>query len=314
MNWDLDVDVVCTGFGVAGLATAISVVDRGGRVFATSSLGAAVSGTCVATFAMPADRLYPSLLSDVSDVPDAATSDYLSSLSSDLGLVRRNVREVDVPISVVRDVPVDAGRTIAPFVGGRLRDWAARCLASPYGFLHTRLADFGTTTQHIADGERIEAAEIGSMSPDVDNVGGSVLDWVTAQAQDRGIQLQPECSLQRLVLEESDVIGAVFNTPDGPLAVHARFGVTFATSNPRMNMSTPPQFRAGGADVKVCLVGRKASRFGRLELITSGPLATDSMSPCRPDSRQVHANLRETRGQSPAGRCARGDGYPNVER
>jgi hypothetical protein len=308
VNWDLDVDVVCTGFGVAGLATAVAVVDHGGSVFVDASLGSAITGTSVAPFSIPADPFGPWLLSDVSD---AATSDYLSALAPDRGPVRRGAREADVTISVVQDVPVEAGRTIEPFVGARLRDWAARCLASPYGFLHTRLADFGKTTQHIADGERIAVAIIGSMSPDFDDVGGSVLTWVTAQARDRAIEMEPDCSLERLVFEDGEVVGAVFGTPNGPLAVHARLGVTVATASPRIRITTPPQF---GADVKVCLVGRQSSRFGRLELVTSEPLAPDSMSPCRPDSRQVRANLRETSGQSPAGRCARGDGYPNVER
>jgi hypothetical protein len=311
VNWDLDVGVVCTGYGVAGLATAIAAVDFGSSVFVTSSLAGAITRTSIPSVAVPADRLNPLLLSDVSD---AETSDYLLALSSDLGPLRRGVRTVDVPISVVQDVPVEAGRTIAPFVGARLRDWAARCLASPYGFLHTRLADFGTTTQRIADGENIEVAEIGSMSADLGNVGDSVLDWVTAQARDRAIEMQPNCSLQRLVIEDGDAVGAVFSTPDGPLAVHARYGVTFATSNPRINMTTPHQYYAGGAEVKVCLVGRQASRFGRLELITSEPLATDTLSSCRPDIRQVQASLRQTRGQSPAGRCAWGDGYPTVGR
>lgn len=307
MNWDLDVDVVCTGFGVAGLASAISVVDLGAAVFATASLGI---GTVADASAVPAERLN---LGDPADFVDPETSAYLSSLSSDVGLVRQHARSVDVPISVVRDVPAEMGRTIAPFVGARLRDWAARCLASPYGFLHTRLADFGTTTQHIADGERIEVAEIGSMSP-ADCASGSVFDWVAAQAHDRGIELQPDCALQRLVIEDGDAVGAVFDTPRGELAVHARYGVTFATSNPRLNMTAPHRFRAGDADVKVCLVGRQASRFGRLELITSEPLASGTVSSCRPDIRQVHAGLRQTRGQSPVARCAWGDGYPSVGR
>jgi hypothetical protein len=307
VNWDLDVDVVCTGFGVAGLASAVAVFDLGATVFATASLGI---GTTADASAIPAERLN---LWDPADFADPATSAYLAALSSDVGLVRQHARSADVPISVVRDVPAEAGHTIAPFVGARLRDWAARCLASPYGFLHTRLSDFGTTTQRIADGERIEVAEIGSMSPD-DCAGGSVFDWVAVQAHDRGIQLQPDCTLQRLVIEDGDAVGAVFDTPLGELAVHARYGITIATSNPRLDTIAPQRVRAGGADVKVCLVGRQASRFGRLELITSEPLASRPMSPCRPDIRQVHAGLRQTRGQTPVARCAWGDGYPSVGR
>ena len=63
-------------------------------------------------------------------------------------------------------MPVDTRGTVAPFVGARLRDWAARCLASPYGFVYTRVSDWQSTTLQTADGEALEVAEIGSMTPD----------------------------------------------------------------------------------------------------------------------------------------------------
>ena len=128
----------------------------------------------------------------------------------------------------------------------------------------------------------IEVAEIGSMSPDFDNVSGSVLDWLDRAGSAIGnIEIQPNCSLQRIVFEEGEAIGVVFSTPDGPLAVHARHGVTVATGSPRVNTPSPHRFRSdGAADLRVCLVSRHASRFGRLELLTSDPIA-------RP--RSVHA-------------------------
>ena len=311
MEWDLDADVVCTGFGAAGLATAISVVDLGGDVFVASSING-TPGPSVEPFAVHPDRLHPWLPADVSDTE---TSDYLAALWSDLGPARRSVRDVDVPICVVRERPAEAGRTIAPFVGARLRDWTAHCLTSPYGFLHTRVRDWGTTTLHTIEGEVIEVAEIGSISPDFDNVSGSVVDWVAAQARDRNIEIQADCSLQRIVFKEGNAIGAVFSTPDGPLAVQARHGVTVATGSPRIN-ATPQRFRSGGAlvgaDLKVCVVSRHASRFGRLELLTSEESLTHNPSTRQACSRQVQANLRETRGQSPVGRCAVGEGYPTA--
>ena len=168
---------------------------------------------------------------------------------------------------------------------------------------------------HTAEGEVIEVAEIGSISPDFDNVSGSVVDWVAAQARDRNIEIQADCSLQRIVFKEGNAIGAVFSTPDGPLAVQARHGVTVATGSPRIN-ATPQRFRSGGAlvgaDLKVCVVSRHASRFGRLELLTSEESLTHNPSTRQACSRQVHANLRETRGQSPVGRCAVGEGYPTA--
>ena len=164
---------------------------------------------------------------------------------------------------------------------------------------------------HTADGEVIEVAEIGSMAPDFDDISGSVLDWLTAQAGDRDIEIHPNFAPQRIVFDEGEAIGVVFATPGGPLAVHARHGVTVGAGSPRVNTPLPHQLPDGAADLRVGLVGRHASRFGRLELLTSDPIARHAPSTCRPCSRQVRANLRETHGQSPARRCARGEGYPS---
>src|SRR5215207_2059514 len=170
--WDEEVDVVCTGYGAAGLARAISVVDAGGEVFVAGSRDDVCSSATPVAVRSRVHRLHSWL--DV-DVADSETNEYFAALSSDLGPLSPSAWDLEVPIRVVHQpVPVDSGRTVAPFVGARLRDWAARCLASPYGYLYTRLSDWQSTTMHTSDGEAIEVAEIGSMTPDPDNVGGSV--------------------------------------------------------------------------------------------------------------------------------------------
>jgi hypothetical protein len=298
--WDEEVDVVCTGSGVAGLATAISVVDVGGTVFVGDSPGHLAEA---APIRARDHRLHPWLGIDVAD---SETNDYLAELSADLGPLSRSTWDVDVPIRVVHQrVPVDAGRTVAPFIGSRLRDWAARCLASPYGYLYTRVSDWQSTTVHTSDGEAIEVAEIGSMTPEPGNVSGSVYQWLSAQAHDRRIDVEPNSSLQRIVFEEGVVIGAVFATPDGPLAIRARHGVTVATGGPQVNAPGQHPFPAGDSVLRVCLVGQTASRFGRVELLTSEPFHTPATSTCRPVSRQLHVNLHETHAHSHAWRCGK---------
>ncbi len=304
MNWDLEVDMVCTGSGAAGLATAISAVDYGGDVFVAAS---PQSDNADDAFHAPLGLRHPWLGPHVLDLE---TNNYLAALSSDLGPVRVGERDADLPICVVHELPIESRSPIAPFFGDRLGEWAARCLASPYGFLHTRVSDWRTTTLHTTDGETIEVAEIGSISPDPANVGGSVLDWVATRAHDRGIEVQPDCSLHRIVFEEGDVVGAAFTTPDGPLAIRTRFGVTVATDSTRVNAAPPQQPSAGENALRVCLVSRHASRFGRLELLTSEPLAREAPPLCEQVNRRLQVNLRETQGDSPTWRCARGDGYP----
>ena len=244
MKWDEEVDVVSTGSGIAGLAHAVAVVDMGGEVFVADSRGdAEPSGTSVAVRSR-VDRLHWLQV----DVPDPETNEYFAALSSDLGPLTRSARDVDVPIRVVDHAePVDPRGAVAPFVGARLRDWAARCLVSPYGYLYTRVSDWRSTTLRTVDGESLEVAEIGSITPDPANVSGSVLDWLTAQARDRCIEVHHATSLQRIVFEEGDVVGAVFKTPDGPLAVRARHGVTVASGGPQVTMGAGHPLPVDGA-------------------------------------------------------------------
>ncbi len=306
MIWDEEVDVVCTGSGVAGLAGAISAVDFGGEVYvADSSCDRADEP---APIRARVDRLHPWLGIDVSD---AETNDYLAALSSDLGPLSRSRWDVNVPIRVVHQaVPVDTGRFVAPFVGARLRDWAARCLASPYGFVYTRVFGWQQTTLQSADGEAIEVAEIGSMSPDPENVSASVYEWLTTQAHDRRIAVHRDNSLQRIVFEDGAVLGAVFTTPDGPRAIRARHGVNVSTGGPQISTAAQYQLPAGETTLRVCLVGQAASRFGRVELLTSEPFRQPATPSCQAVSRQLHVSLHETHAHSRTWRCGKVDGYP----
>jgi hypothetical protein len=308
MNWEKEVDVVSAGSGVAGLAIAISAADSGGDVLVVDSFGGPAS-TAPAVAVRALDGLHPWL---GVDVDDSETNEYFAALSCDLGPLTRSTWDLDVPIRVVHQpVSVGSSRTVAPFVGARLRDWAARCLASPYGYLYTRVCDWQSRSLHTADGEAIEVAEIGSMTPDPGNVGGSVSDWLTAQARDRRIEVYPG-TLQRIVFDEGVVVGAVFTTPDGPLAIRARHGVTVANSGPQINSGASRRLPVGDTALRVCLVGHTASRFGRVELLTPEPLSQHATSTCRPVSRQLPVRLHETHTPSHAWRCGKLHGYPPV--
>src|ERR1700754_1793756 len=232
--WDEEVDVVCTGSGIAGLALAVAVTDLGGKVFVANSRGDIERGRSSVAVRSRVDQLH---WLDV-DVPDPETNEYFEALSSDLGPLTRSARDVDVPIRVVDHAEqVDPRGAVAPFVGARLRDWAARCLVSPYGYLYTRVSDWQSTTLRTVDGESVEVAEIGPITPDPANIGGSVLDWLTAAARDRHVEVHQATSLQRIVFEDGDAVGAEFATPDGLLAVRARHGVTVASGGSQVTMA-----------------------------------------------------------------------------
>ena len=316
MRWDDEVDVVCTGSGVGCLATALGVADLGGEVFVANP----------ASSPSPHPRLGV-------DVDDVETNRYLAALSADLAPLNRPRWDVDVPIRVVRQlVPADVGLPVAPFVGARLRDWAARCLASPYGYLSTRVFDGRAETLHTSDGESLEIAELGSMWPDCDDLGRSVTEWLAEQVDQRRIEQQPGCSLRRLVFEEGRAVGAVFATPEGTVAIRARLGVIVATGGPQPSplptprpgpptplptpRPTPPP--TPRPEMRVCMVSHTASRFGRIELLTSEP---PDLTPSpkyrpkcrprqRPEYRRLHANLHEAQTHSYPWRCGKGHRYP----
>jgi hypothetical protein len=306
--WDEEVDVVCTGSGIAALAHAVAVVDMGGEVFvANSRSDVEPRGSSVAVRSR-VDRLHWLEV----DVPDQETNEYFAALSSDLGPLTQSARDFDVPIRVVDHAePVDPRGAVAPFVGARLRDWAARCLVSPYGYLYTRVSDWQSTTLRTVDGESLEVAEIGSIKPDPANIGGSVLDWLTARARDRGIEVHQATSLQRIVFEDGDAVGAEFATPDGTLTVRARRGLTVASGGPQVSMAAGQPLPADDTTLRVCLVRRTASRFGRVELLTSEPLEMRAASACRPVNRHLHDNLHETHSHLETWRCGKVNGYPS---
>jgi hypothetical protein len=308
VKWDEEVDVVCTGSGVAGLAHSVAVVDMGGDVFVASSRDEDGPGGAAVAVRSRVDRLH---WLDI-ETSDPDTNEYFAALSADLGPLTRSARDAGVPIRVVDHAePVDPRGVVMPFVGARLRAWAARCLVSPYGYLYTRMADWQSTTLRTVDGDSIEVAEIGSITPDPADVGGSVLEWLNAQALDRGVEIHHGTSLERIVFEEGAVVGAEFATPDGPLAVRARHGVTVASGGPHAALATGQALPADDVPLRLCLVGQTASRFGRVELLTSEPYTKSVASNCRSVSRRLFVNMHETHSHLQTWRCGKVDGYPS---
>lgn len=297
VDWDVEVDLVCTGSGAGGLASAISAVDIGGEVFLARSTGVPARPSAA----------HPWL---TSDTPDAETQDYLAALSSDLGPLRRPRMDHDVPIRVAHEpAPRGTTRTVPPFVGAKLREWTARCLASPTGYLYTRLTNWPSTPMQGSDGDLIEVAEVGTVQVNPHDVGGSVLEWLRVQARERDIEAHADAALQRIVFEEGVAVGAVFSTNDGPLGVRARHGLIIGANTAGLHTRAPRHLPADGT-MKVCMVGRYASRFGRVELLTSESLDQEVPSACRVPNRQLHVNMRETQAHSHVWRCGKVQGYP----
>jgi hypothetical protein len=308
MKWDEEVDVICTGPGVGFLASAIAAVDAGLKVFVAGCGGDSSSCAAAVTVAPGAERLRRGF---GVGVQDAETNAYFEQMSADLRPLQGR-RDVDVPVRVVLgSPPAGIGRT-EPFVGSRLRDWAARCLSSPYGVLFSRAARPQMTKMRTTKGEWIEVSVVGSFEHEAGAVPGSALsDWLSAQARSRQIEVCPTSALQRIVFNDGQPVGAVVATAEGRHAVRARRWVSVAIGGAPVVASAAIGARSAPQTTQVCIVGQTASRFGRVELLTTEMPPAAAASSCRPMTRRLHVDMHATRTEHlrvPG--CREPHGYP----
>jgi hypothetical protein len=192
-----------------------------------------------------------------------------------------------------------------------LNAWAAQCIDSPYGLLYTSMRDWRTTTMKSEEGISIEVASIGSMEW-ADGFGEHALRrWMASQAQERDIEVHAASTLDRIVFEEGVIVGVVLATPNGPHAVRTRSGITFAPQD-QDNGGLEDADVAAGERLQVCIVGRTASRFSRVELLATEP-AAPSRPTCTGSRRQLREGLHDARQPSLDGwRCGKVHGYPSL--
>lgn len=256
IDWDDIVDIVCIGRGAGALAVAICA-DRGGmQVFiADAGHGAGAGGA-------EADSLAARL-----GVTDDVTVDYLNALTEDVGPLIRCAVPNQVPLRTIDGPQADSGRNrIATFVGSALRGWADRCLASPYGLLYTTLAH-STAVTYTSAGETIEASVVGTIDVENGRLVDELDEWLTVRARELGTDEDSSNSLQRLVFDGGQVVGAIIDTPTGPRSVRAKRGVVMETGGRALTPTLPADGLGSASSVMVALVTRAASRFVRLELL-----------------------------------------------
>jgi hypothetical protein len=182
------------------------------------------------------------------NVGDDETNRYFGELWQDLRVPVHREPAVETPIRDDIAPAASITRRVEPFVGSRLRDWAASCLASPYGFLYSRVRERGAVTMRSSRGESFEVAAIGSIELGPDRPRVNLADWLSAQVRDRGIEVCADSPLPRIVFEDERVRGAVLDTPSGPRAVRARHGfsclLVAMTSAPRAICPKPRRCRS----------------------------------------------------------------------
>ncbi|CAN3128128.1 hypothetical protein ACNUDN_09445 [Mycobacterium sp. smrl_JER01] len=282
-EWDDEVDVICTDSGLGGLATAIATVEQDGEVFVAdrsdprTDLRTEASGAATpATLGSAGGWLRVG--------SDAHTAEYFRELTADLDLDALRHTDPDLPVHLMGATAPVRGRTVPPFEGARLRDWAARCVPSPSGYLYTRVTDWTAATRSDGDGTLFKVTEVGALTPDPDDPVGSVLAWLESEADSRDIHRNPVTRFERLIFQDGQVIGAVFATEDGPVWVRARHGVLICRGRAAGRGAALPGLRAG-TPLRIALVGTEASRFGRVELLTSDSSVVEAIG--RPASQHT---------------------------
>ncbi len=246
------------------------------------------------------------------DVGDDETARYLQELSQNLLAGGQPTPSSATPVRVVDDMAPAQSKPlrVAPFTGSGLQNWAATCLASPYGFLYSRISDHRAVTMRSRLGEPFEVVSIGAIETGPDLRSLVLTDWLCVQACRRGIDISMDSPLQRIVFEEGRALGAVVGTPWGPRAVRARQGVLVSTGGhgARAVMACDV---SDYTTLQVSIVRRAPSRFGRVELLTTTPSVLRPQTACRPTSRQLMDCARETRrDRSPNWRCGELHRYP----
>jgi predicted oxidoreductase len=304
--WDTEVDLVCIGAGIGGLASAIAAVDAGADVIVADTAPDQGRGaSSVATHRRVGSVRGWLQLDDV----DVDTDDWFSAVAEGLDALARRPDASCVPARVARAWAPDA-RSVEPFVGATIRAWDAQCLGSPYGMLYSSVFGWQRTMMRSSDGEFIEVVPIGEMDWQEGLGEPDLLDWMGEQARERDVEVLAASPLQRLVFEDGLIVGVVLDTPDGPYAVRAHRGVTVSPRDHQPAAGEQLTDPSPGDRKQVCLVGRTASRFGRVELVTTAPPAAVAEPVCTASGRHLRGNLRESRQvPSDAWRCGKVHGH-----
>jgi hypothetical protein len=207
------------------------------------------------------------------------TLGYLNSVTDGVGPPEATPLVMGLPrrhVNVPRRPPSGA---VAPFHGGELLTWNRACLSSPYGLLYTRASLPGAKEIVPPSTGRVEVNVIGGAPPDWSTTSPSA--WLAARARRCGVALITAGSLHRLLFdEEGRVIGAAF----AEKTVRVCDGVVLG-AGPRHSDDSMLRRAWQPRDAQLGVASAVASRFGRLELMTSGT------SPPSDPSREASADV-----------------------
>jgi FAD binding domain len=276
------VDVLCIGSGSAGLAAGIAAADAGSKVLVVELDREVASAT--RPFGAPVES-WTTLLQKRwgGDEFNSSTNTYLEELTSSLGPPGHARTSRHLPVDTVEtfaDVKVDPTEAVPPFHGADLAKWARECLTSPYGLMFSRVSSPMLTQMRKVDGPEIRAGLIAPV-PTSRSREMTVRQWLSQLASDNGVTVQKASAVQRLVFHDGQLVGAMFDTPEGVRTIRARRGVVLGTSCSTGDDALAMLPMAMGGGTTLCVVGRPASRFARLEFLRSAASYSQCAAPGR---------------------------------
>jgi hypothetical protein len=263
------VDILCIGSGSAGLAVGVAGAQAGLNVFVAEPIPEAMAPTRPGASSVESWQTVLQRRWGAEEL-NTATLNYLDQLTSSLGPPAPIKASGHLRVDTVEKfaaVDVDPTEPVPPFHGAELATWARDCLTSPFGMIFSRVSSSALTPVRKVDGTSVNAGLIASV-PAARRREMTVRQWLSELAGEKGVEVHRPCSIQRLLFSDGQLVGAQLDTPDGVRSVRARRGVVLGTSSSTVDdaLWMSP---TGGGDIKLCAVGKTASRFARLEFLLS---------------------------------------------
>ncbi|MBU6268705.1 MAG: FAD-binding protein [Sphingomonadales bacterium] len=255
-TWDIEVDFISVGSGIAGISGAIAAHAAGLEtlVIERDDLLGGVTALSMGEVWVAGNHLAAAL--GIEDSPesgfryiqrlamDYADEDAIRNLTTHTAPVLQWFEEnAGLRMMVIGDCPdyyagasndaVMAGRMLEaePFPAASLGEWQDRVRCSPnvpYGLTHADIGEAGGTSQMLnwpfdRMGQRLEA--------DQRCLGPGLIGWLIKNALDRGIPLHTGTSAQQLYTDETRVVGLRAVKDGQSLNIRARKGVLLAVSS-----------------------------------------------------------------------------------
>lgn len=182
------------------------------------------------------------------EVPEAGVADLIAAMTEDLDLPPVESADFYTGAAGLAENRTVGGRGVAPFVGEHLRQWSAHCLTSGAAVMFTQVPDVLAPT-HDGDGQAITAAVLGPYRAPLD-------EWLREQADVHGLVARDRFAA--MIFDAGRIAGV-------ELADGTRIGATGGLAFPIGTGGA--EWAAEGHDADLALVGRRAGRFARLELL-----------------------------------------------